>query len=144
MQRSRDWRPLVSDFESKRDACERLEFTAGMTPAEVIRARMEHLSPKGFDMTIRDPWEWRALAAAWNQGIDSHLEAITTRSTADEETGEVVVHAEELHVLCRRLWELFEADEEGTDEERERCETVGSAAGCLRLGILETLAIEEV
>lgn len=102
-------------------------FSAGETPWRLIMAMCRRQCPQGFAMTIRDPDEWRVIAEAWNQGIDSHLEAITERSQANAETGEVLVHPEELPVLCRRLWE---AD---SDEAHE-----------LRSSILSSLGIEEV
>ncbi len=64
--------------------------------------------PKGFPMTIRSPKEWQAIAHCVNQGIDSHLEAITERSKFDHTTGECLVHPDELHVLVRRLSECGE------------------------------------
>ena len=70
---------------------------------------------------------WEVLSEAWNQGIDSHLEALTERSTADASTGQVLIHPEELHVLVRRL---AEADSEEAHDFR----------GC----ILASLDIEEI
>jgi hypothetical protein len=74
------------------------------------------------------------FAEAWNQGIDSHLEALTERSTVhtdnyDAAAGAVLgkahisIHPEELPVLIRRLFE-------GGDESG------------LASGILSTLEIE--
>jgi citrate lyase beta subunit len=78
-------------------------------------------------MRIRSAREWAAIAVAWNQGIDAHLEALTERSSADGSTGEVLVHPDELHVLLRRF-------AESGDEEAES----------LRSCILSALDIEEV
>lgn len=70
-----------------------------------IKAAAAAQCPEGYSMTIKDSDEWKALAAAWNQGIDAHLEALTGRSSADASTGRVLVHPEELHTLVRRLLE---------------------------------------
>lgn len=102
-------------------------YSGGMTPDAVIRAEAREQCPDGYPMTIKSQREWAVIAAAWNQGIDSHLEALTERSRADASTGEVNVHPDELHVLCRRL-------EESGDEE----------ASNLRCCILATLEIEEI
>jgi hypothetical protein len=56
-----------------------------------------------YPMVIRDPKEWAILAAAINQGIDAHLEAVATLK-ADHTTGELVIaDAGSLHTLLRRL-----------------------------------------
>lgn len=78
-------------------------------------------------MIIKCRSEWKALSDAWNQGIDAYLEAMTERSSADNTTGRVLVHPEELCTLLRRLYE------DGTDD-----------AWGLRSSILETLGIEEI
>ena len=100
-------------------------FSAGLCPSELIKLAALDQCPEGYPMTIRDPAEWTALAAAWNQGIDSHLEALTERSHANN--GSVCVHPEELHTLLRRLYESESED-----------------AWQLRSCILTTLGIEEV
>lgn len=102
-------------------------FTLGTTPAALITRLCREQCPDGYPMTLRSQAEWSAISAAWNQGIDSHLEAITTRSTADASTGKVNVHPEELHVLLRRLFE------DGSEE-----------AWSLRSDILSTLGVEEI
>jgi len=104
-----------------------ITYSFGDCPDEVIRAACAAQCPNGYPMLIRCKDEWRAIAAAWNQGIDSHLEALTQRSSADHTTGKVNVHPDELHVLLRRLYES------GEDE-----------AWSLRSDILQTLDIEEV
>jgi hypothetical protein len=102
-------------------------FSYGTTPDEIIRAAAREQCPDGYPMTIRCRDEWAVIAAAWNQGIDSHLEALTERSSANASTGSVNVHPDELHVLLRRL--LHDDGEEAT---------------MLRSDILSTLDIEEV
>lgn len=102
-------------------------FSFGQCPAELIKLAATDQCPDGYPMVIRDKAEWQALAAAWNQGIDSHLEAITERSEACSGTGSVNVHPEELHTLLRRLYE-----------------SGGEDAWSLRSGILTTLGIEEI
>ena len=105
---------------------ERHSYNYGECPDEVITKACKEQCPDGFHMTIRSKDEWRALAEAWNQGIDSHLEAMG-RSTADNTTGKVVVHPEELCTLLRRL----------NDSDNE-------ASSDLRSGILQSLGIEEI
>jgi hypothetical protein len=102
-------------------------YTYGTAPPAVITAACNDQCKSGYPMTINNQYEWATIAAAVNKGIDSHLEAITERSTFNPSTGECLVHPDELHVLLRRL------NEGGTDEGME-----------LRTAILSTLGIEEV
>jgi len=113
-------------------------FSYGTTPDAVIRAAAREQCPDGYPMTIRSRDEWAVIAAAWNQGIDSHLEALTERSSANASTGEVNVHPDELHVLLRRLFEAGEREPYEPDSTEEP-----PALG-LRSAILTTLDIEEV
>ena len=113
-------------------------FTYGMTPADVIRAAAREQCPDGYPMTIRSQNDWAVIAAAWNQGIDSHLEAITARSSANASTGEVNVHPDELHVFLRRLYEA------GENEPYDPEASENPPAMSLRSVILSTLDIEEV
>lgn len=59
--------------------------------------------PSGYSMTIKDQDEWDSIVACVNQGIDSHLEALTEQSSF--ENGQCLIHPEELHVLLRRMGE---------------------------------------
>lgn len=102
-------------------------YSFGQCPDDVIKAACEEQCPNGYPMTIRSQDEWSVITAAWNQGIDSHLEALTSRSFADASSGSMNVHPAELHVLLRRLYE------DGSDE-----------AWSLRSAILSTLDIEEI
>jgi len=113
-------------------------FSYGTTPADVIRAAAREQCPDGYPMTIRSRDEWAVIAAAWNQGIDSHLEALTERSSADASTGQVNVHPDELHVLLRRLNEAAEREPYDPDASE------APPAASLRSDILTTLDIEEV
>ena len=70
--------------------------------------------PGGYQMEIKSEREWVVIAAAVNQGIDAHLEAVSDRSSFDATTGKCLVHPDELHVLLRRLFEL--ADQECSNE----------------------------
>jgi len=69
-----------------------------------------HMSLTGKDAVM--------MVMAWDQGIDSHLEALTTRSTAQVVQDqyikrlEVEVHRQELPVLIRRLVDLGEPEAE--------------------------------
>lgn len=102
-------------------------YSFGMTPKEVITKRCQEQCPDGYPMCIRSRGEWAIIAQAVNEGIDSHLEAVTVRSSFDSTTGKCLVHPEELHVLLRRLSESESAE-----------------AWSLRVGILSTLDIEEI
>ena len=113
-------------------------FSYGTTPDDVIRAAAREQCPDGYLMTIRSKVEWKAIAAAWNQGIDAHLEALTERSSADAKTGKVNVHPDELHVLLRRLYEAGESEPNDPDANED------PPAMRLRSDILSTLDIEEV
>lgn len=69
---------------------------------EAIKKAVQDLSPQGFNMWIRDPEEYALVAKAWNQGIDSCLEALTESSFSDD-SGRFVIHQDEVHILVRRL-----------------------------------------
>lgn len=116
------------DLMAKEDNTEdeRVSFSYGTTPEDIIKARVLRQTPNGYPMTIRTQHEWTAIANAVNQGIDSHLEGFT-RSKFDPKTGECLIHPEEMTTFLRRLYE-------SNDEE---------AMG-LRSAILETLGIEEI
>lgn len=105
----------------------RRSFSLGHTPVKLITKLCREQCPDGYPMVLKSQREWSVLSAAWNQGIDSHLEAITERSSADSCTGNVNVHPDELQVLLRRLFE------DGSDE-----------AWSLRTDILSTLGVEEI
>ncbi len=114
-------------FHRSQGEAPRPSFSFGLCPPELIDLAAADQCPNGYPMTIRDPDEWAAIAAAWNQGIDSHLEALTERSHANANSGSVSVHPLELKTLLRRLYE-----------------SEGEAAWGLRSGILSTLGIEEI
>jgi len=117
------------DLMQKQDAekqGQRLTFTLGTTPEKIIKEKVLAQTPSGYPMTIRSRDEWKAIAHAVNQGIDSHLEGFT-RSTFDSKTGECLVHPKEMTTFLRRLFES------NNDE-----------AWGLRSSILETLGVEEV
>lgn len=79
--------------------------------------------------------DYAQFAAAWNMGIDSHLEALTERSSVERvgHKAHIKVHPEELPVLVRRLFELGESED---------CEDEDGPATSLATGILHTLDIE--
>jgi hypothetical protein len=68
---------------------------------------------------------------AWNQGIDSYLEAMTERSIVIDTPSRftVLIHPEELHTLVRRLMNL----ESGTQYDNLAKELASSI--CFTLGI---------
>jgi len=100
-------------------------YSFGTCPDKVIQKACNKQCPKGYSMKIVDKDEWVIIANAVNQGIDSHLEAITSRSTFNN--WNCLVHPDELHVLLRRF----------IDWDNEK-------AWQLRTDILSTLGIEEV
>jgi hypothetical protein len=57
-----------------------------------------------YRMDASTPEAWSEIAKAVNQGIDSHLEAIT-QSEFDASTGTCVIHPADMPVLIRRLSE---------------------------------------
>ncbi len=147
------WGYRVADFrrvgilpkrarKAKRPAKGQLALALPEDPDDrkVFEAAHKHC-PDGFHMTIKDPEEWKAIAYCVNRGIDSHLEALTERSTFDHTTGECLVHPDELHVLMRRLSEcgdhLFE------DWDRENCSDPADSLHSAILCVLEDLAHEE-
>lgn len=79
---------------------------------EAIKDAAINQCPDGFNLSTANPAEYNAIALAWNQGIDSYLEAITNRSTVKFNTNQLgtrthfSIHPEEVHVLVRRLLEL--------------------------------------
>ena len=108
-------------------------YSAGMTPPDVIKEAFT--KPYPMSLTGEDA---QAVVKAVNQGIDSHLEAISNRSLFEWSTRAIgtrggtaaldcVVHPEEMPVLLRRLLEM-------EDE----------AAESLRSAILSSMDIEEV
>ncbi len=99
-------------------------YTLGESPAEVI---IRACAGKRYDFSLVGGAR-EVVTNAVNQGIDSHLEAITGSEFVDTGArleGHVAPHA--LPVLLRRLFE------DGSDE-----------AWSLRADILGTLGIEEV
>lgn len=112
-------------------------YSLGDTPEELIKSAAQKQCPDGYPMTIKDPEEWTVIAEAVNQGIDSHLEALTERSSFDASTGKCLVHPAELHVLLRRLYE------QGDDTTRWAQDEM-PLGWDLRSGILFTLGIEEI
>jgi len=102
-------------------------YSIGTCPSKVIKSACLLQCPDGYTMTIRNKDEWKIIAHAVNQGIDSHLEALTARSSFNSTTGECIVHPEEIHVLLRRFHDSGE-----------------DAAWSLRSDILSTLDIEEI
>lgn len=102
-------------------------YNFGNAPSEVITTACQSQCPDGYSMHIKSQVEWQTISHAVNQGIDSHLEALTSRSSFDHDTGQCLVHPEELHVLLRRMFNS------GDDE-----------SWSLRSAILSTLDIEEI
>ena len=101
-----------------------------------IKNRANKQCPNGFNISTRSESEYDAIARAWNQGIDSHLEAITERSSTIQTDGRAyfTIHPDELHVLVRRLME--DPENETWDASRENPPGEDLAFGiCNVLGI---------
>ena len=111
-------------------------FSFGECPDPIIQQACLDQCENGYPMTIKDPVEWGWIATAVNQGIDSHLEALTNRSTFNN--GTCLIHPEELHVLCRRLLEM------GWNETEDQIQGRADSPHSLRSAILTTLDIEEI
>jgi hypothetical protein len=111
-------------------------YTFGECPEDIIKEAVTCQCPDGYNMTIKDDETWGWIAACVNEGIDSHLEALTLRSTFDN--GACLVHPEELHVLLRRLLEM------GWNQTEDQIEGIADSPHGLRSSILSTLDIEEV
>lgn len=120
---------------------DRVTFSWGTTPPEIIRERLEALGrPYPMELVGEDAEVIREVV---NQGIDSHLEAIFGTfewKPRKLESGAVLavplcceLEPDSMLVLLRRL-EEYDSD----DEERQ------DAAMSLRSSILETLEIEEI
>ena len=108
------------------DGIEKHSYSYGTTPEEVIDKKVQEQTPNGYPMTIKNKEEWREIARAVNQGIDSYLQAFT-KSKFDNKTGEITIHPTEMKTLLRRL------NEGGSEIGME-----------LRMSILQTLGIEEI
>jgi hypothetical protein len=94
---------------------------------------------EAYPMKIVDDGEWAALAAAVNQGIDSHLEAVACEERAYGHSGAgylTVLDAGSLHTLIRRLIETADWSACGEDD------TPPGLA--LASNILDTIGIEWV
>ena len=72
-------------------------FTYGSTPDSVIKAQANKLTPDGFDMRLTSS-DYAIFAQAWNQGIDSHLEAFT-KSTVKQ----VVIRLTLTYILMKYI-----------------------------------------
>ena len=122
-------------FEFKKEPS---TFSFGDCPDDLIKKACNSQCPMGYTMTIKTQDWWSEIAEAVNKGIDSHLEALTCRSTFDNSTGVCNVHPDELHVLLRRLLD------QGWDQTEDQIEGLVDSPHSLRSAILDTLGIEEV
>ena len=124
--RSDGGEPYTDDEMDLIEKEERVSFTFGTTPEDVIIDRVTSQTPAGYPMHIKSQKEWSAIAKAVNKGIDSHIEGFT-RSTFDGKTGKCLIHPSEMTTFLRRLVE-------NGDEESDS----------LRMAILDTLGVEEI
>ena len=61
-------------------------------------------------MVIKSDREWQFLVNAINQGIDSHLEAISVEQNGNKLA---ILDSDSLHTLLRRLIETDDYEDEG-------------------------------
>lgn len=88
-----------------------ISFSAYWTDrlGEEIKKRAIEQCPDGYNISTMSEIEFKVIADAINQGIDSHLEVISNRSTHEIRPQKLgnrayfCIHPEELHVLVRRL-----------------------------------------
>ena len=120
-------------------------YSWGEAPRAVIAAAL----PEKYEMVLT-PCDQALVVALMEQGIDSHLEAITLVGMPEPvEHGKLRLVFDRPGMLCliRRLWEHGEA--EAASHERASAglaldDTELPAAYDLRNAILSTLEIEEV
>lgn len=119
----------------------------GPTPWEDIKAAFEERCPDGmFGMRLQDRHETFVATMAWNQGIDSRLEAITKPPNKgrwlnkDRTAIALSLDITGLLVFVRRLYEYWD----GTFVASYINEPEREVAGNLRSAILQSLGIEEV
>jgi len=120
------WLKVSKMIEDENSDDKMLSFSFGSTPEDVVKERVNLEAPSGYSMKIKNQDEWKIIAKAVNQGIDSHLGGFT-RSKFDSKTGNCLIHPEEMFTFLRRLYE------DGSEN-----------AWSLRSGILSTLGIEEI
>jgi hypothetical protein len=102
----------------------------------VLRA-IELTDSDPFNMTIRCPIEWAAIAQCVNQGIDSHLEACNLQGIDRFDNGDCSVSPHSLCVLLRRL-----GDSEFRDTDDHSADDIWDAATSLQSSILMVLGID--
>ena len=78
---------------------------------EDMKAALKKAQPDIYSMSFLRPSEdYELIAAVFSEGIDSHLEAITERTTVTDDRGSLfpraqfMVHPDELPVIIRRLF----------------------------------------
>ena len=112
-------------------------YSYGTAPVELIREALEQQCPKGYKMELTGK-DRELVTKLVNQGIDSHLEALTSSNFNNRVVpikGSVVrrsfldcrIPADDMLVLLRRL------SDDGSEQ-----------AMLMRIDILGTLDIEEV
>ena len=106
-----------------------ISFSAYWTDelGEEIKRRAIEQCPDGYHIRTPSYTDSLAIVKAWNQGIDSHLEALTESSTFStvKSRYNFNIHPEELHVLVRRLMEMDYEDGEAHDLASSICSTLG-------------------
>ncbi len=111
-----------------------ISFSAYWTDklGEEIKKRAIEQCPDGYEISTSNAKTFEAIRDAWNLGIDSHVEAITERSSCNVRAegsrrmsrcvADIIIHPEELHVLVRRLMES--GDERAEDLASSICSTL--------------------
>jgi len=132
-------------------------FSGGCTPEEILKKQLEkHCPDDSYTMSLVGDDQEIAIEAI-NQGIDSHLQAVTFnnepsfRQDSFEGNGKTYYGPSRLDldttnegivVLCRRLLEYWENCDCSEEEREDECKH--ETAYQLRSCILWTLGIEEI
>ena len=112
----------------------RKTYSYGTCPPNIIRAAVHCQCPNGYRMELPPSGkDFATLLAAVNQGIDSHLEAVTGMTELAPDASilgtrrRFIFTPDAMAVICRRL-----------------AESSDDNAASFRISILSTLDIEEV
>lgn len=107
-------------------------------PYSTVLQAIEATDSDPFNMTIRCPTEWAAIAQCVNQGIDAYLEACNLQGTDRFDNGDCAVSPHSLCVLLRRL-----GDTEFRDTDDHHADDIWDAASSLQSSIFTVLGIDE-
>jgi hypothetical protein len=107
-------------------------------PYSTVQRAIELTDSDPFNMTIRCPIEWAAIAQAVNQGIDAHLEACNLQGIDRYDNGICSVSPQSLCVLLRRF-----GDTEFVGTDKHGAGDIWDAGMSLQSSIFTVLGIDE-